>query len=393
MAMYRRIILWTTVVGGFVCSTPGSADNGKSKTGSGKTAGAGLAPGKSAPTKPPLPALSALDKATIDELSRISGVRVDVDPKSEDVVVTSKTFTDGLLKKAASIRRLRRISIGNSKTVTDAGVKSLFGHPGLVSVSLVETSVTDACTKTLASIPELDNVNLSRTGIASGALVAFHGNKSLTFLNLSHTAVDDAALASFAFIHELRDVNLTGTRVTDKGLPLLSRAKKLDNLNLSLTRVTDAGLKAVAAVPTLTTLNLRATKVTSAGMKHLASGAAPIGELILTETTVGDKGLATLSASKSMRSTLHTLVLKNAKVTDAGMGDAAKLPLLGDLDVSFTAVTDAGLKKLEKSKLAVINVQSAPVTPTGVAALMSAVPRIVVNGKPLPGKAPTAAGS
>jgi internalin A len=128
-----------------------------------------------------------------------------------------------------------------------------------------------------------------------------------------------------ARLEELRDLNLSETPITDAGLKELSRLQQLRRLNLSgCAKVTDAGVKALTAHTGLQVLWLPGCeKVTDAALKDLS------GLKELQEVEIGNCKL----------------------VTDAGLKELTRLPKLTRLDITRTAVTDAGLKEMLTSRL------------------------------------------
>ena len=179
-------------------------------------------------------------------------------------------------------------------------------------------------------------------------------------------------------------LDLTSRKVTDAGLKELSGLKNLEVLLLQETMVTDAGLKELGSLTNLRSLFLPADRVKGAGFKDLAGLKNLVmidgykkedfsDELLL---GLGHAGLLpALNNDSGQRRKLTTLDLSGTAVTDAGLKGLAGLTDLVELDLSGTRATGAGCSGLGGLKsLKSLNLSDANVTDLGlkgVAALQS----------------------
>ena len=95
-----------------------------------------------------------------------------------------------------------------------------------------------------------------------------------------------------------------------------------------------SGLVPLQKLPHLVTLDLGGTWLNDNGVQMLA-GFEKLSWLSLAGTRIGDEALVHLPGS------LLTLYLLRTKVTDAGMPALHRLPLLRELDLRETAVSEA----------------------------------------------------
>ncbi len=201
--------------------------------------------------------------------------------------------------------------------MTDAGLKELARIEGLESLDLDETAVTDDGLKILAGM------RLRRLTVPTEAR---------TDVGLKHC---------LAALHSPLQLRLSGWQVTDKGLKEVLPLKRLERLDLECTGISDAGLKELRALNRLRSLDLRGTLVTDDGLKELAG--MRLTELKIPGEAQTDVGLEHYLAA--LESPTH-LVLKDWKVTDEGLKGLARIKQLRSLNLSYTQVTDAGVKRL-----------------------------------------------
>ena len=139
-------------------------------------------------------------------------------------------------------------------------------------------------------------------------------------------------------------------------------------------------MKILADMPSLHTLNLRDTKVTDAGLVHLAR-IKGLSDLNLSGTNVLGSGLSHLKAKPD----LERLSLADTLVGDDSLGELAGCPNLSFLNLSETTITDAGLNKLQAVRnLRTVSLAATDVTKAGVDQLKSAIRGLSVEWSPPP---------
>ncbi len=194
--------------------------------------------------------------------------------------------------------KLRRLSIGDSRAITGAGLAPL------------------------ARLPELETLSLS-----------------------SH-AVDDEALRSVSSCPKLKSLSVSwSSRVSDAGVANLARLKTLSDLRLHWGEgLTDESLRHLSALSGLKTLRLwGAGKLTDGGLEPL-SKLTGLEDLTLSHSTSWTAaGLAKLETLRSLR----VLTLGYAPVDDETLKTLGRLPALEEIWLRGLEVTDAGLLELK----------------------------------------------
>jgi hypothetical protein len=133
-----------------------------------------------------------------------------------------------------------------------------------------------------------------------------------------------------------------GTKISDAGLTKLASFKSLTTLTLSGRQLTDKALQALRAAGVLHALS-RASAVSGRRPTRLDDVTA----LDLSETAVTDAGLKELADLTGLTS-LHLI---RTRVTDAGLKEVASYEGLASLSlVLCPKVSDAGLKELATLK-------------------------------------------
>lgn len=300
---------------------------------------------------------------------------------------------DGDLVHLAALPDLRTLDLSSSK-VTDAGMPTLAGIRSLRSLKLVSTTVGDDGVAALSGLPELATLGLDRTPITDKALVAASGLAKLRWLQISETDVTAEGLRALGNARALRllDVGRMNSFTPDmmeaigaiKGLESLSlRNNDLDplmaglegsgikRLGISNARLSDAGGVSLGALARLTNLTVLNTQIGDATIAAVAG--LPDLELIqATGTAITD----TSGPDLARLAKLKTLWIGQTKVGDGLLPHLAGLPL-ESLALDETAVTDAGLKALEKiTTLKNLSITKTAVTDAGAGALQAALPAL-----------------
>jgi hypothetical protein len=147
--------------------------------------------------------------------------------------------------------------------------------------------------------------------------------------------------------------------------------KSLQTLSLTNTSVGDAGLARLKALPALERLNLSGnTRVTNAGLKALADFPTLV-DFRLQSRLVTDDGLVAFKACKKLR----YLSLQNAPVTKAGLAHLSGMKRLLTLGLFGSAVGDDSLDTLKGfTGLQALDIVGTKVTKAGARELSAALP-------------------
>ena len=158
--------------------------------------------------------------------------------------------------------------------------------------------------------------------------IIFHGSQ-----------VNNHVLPHLRHFSKLRILRLTNTSVDDAGLRHLSQMDHLHTLSLRGSRVHGDGLTHLADLPDLSNLFLDRLPITDKALQPMKDH-EKLRNLSLNDCAVTDEGLGHLSKR------LHKVSLAGAQITDRGLLQLSRLRSLKELDVSYTSVTDAGMKHL-----------------------------------------------
>lgn len=262
--------------------------------------------------------------------------------------------------------RLRGLVLLNcSPSVRDADVEALVsalaGSLRLLHLGITGRMLTDAAGEHLSRLTSLAVLNLSgctrltdATFLGLGAL-----GRTLTELSLSNTSVSDAGAASVSRMPLLRALDMSGcVRLTPAVLTHLPASLAMLNVQVTsvLTDGTPPAALDAAALPMLTDLDASyAEDLTSwtplGGVAprlralDLSLSALRDGDAVSGPGLPGIGACATLAAMCALR---HLNLSHCGALGDEAARGAASLPLLESLRMSFTGVTDAGVRSLAK---------------------------------------------
>ena len=138
--------------------------------------------------------------------------------------------TDGSLANLDKLPSLRDLSIGDSRSITDAGMVHLSKFKQLDSLSLRGTAVTDRGLAHLSGLTGLQSLMLAGGAFSDEGMQHIGGLTELQSLRLSETSVGDVGVGHLARLEKLRNLDLTPSAVTDAGLQSLSKLSNLKNL-------------------------------------------------------------------------------------------------------------------------------------------------------------------
>jgi Leucine-rich repeat (LRR) protein len=215
--------------------------------------------------------------------------------------------------------------------------------------------LTDEGIQGLERIPCLEDLQLSETTVSSVSHLS--ACKRLRTLNLEGCVrLTHSGIVGLEFIPTLENVNLSRTNLTD--ISHFSTCRALKTLNLfDCANITDTSLSGIDTIPSLTELNLEKTKITDASKwllrcvalkilnlrdcRQLGDGSLGVlpllEELDITGTRITN--VSFLSACKSLKK----LYAFGSDLTDDGIRGLEQIPTLVDVEFEMTKVTNPTL--------------------------------------------------
>jgi internalin A len=337
-----------------------------------------------------------------------------------EVSLARTNATDDDVAFVAQIKTLKRVDLSFTY-VTDLGVKELRGLRQLEDLDLeTAEALTDAAMNYVREIPTLKRLKVRGVDITDAGMPAIGHMTGLVALDLSHTMIEDVGLEVLPSLGQLEELKIGGNMITGLNLNFLKLLPKLKRLSLNgaqrrnagacwTPRITDLDLDTIALLSGLEELDLGIGIGLGRGGKPAAPGG---GNCRLTGgLQITDLGATKLAKLKNLK----RLNLSGAKLTPASLKVLAGLPLerlnlyacetLDDsaaavlmempsltlIDLSYTSVTDKGLKQLAKlPALKNLYLTETKVTPDAVAAFKASHPKTFVSWakRPAPRGAP-----
>lgn len=342
-------------------------------------------------------------------------------------------FKPGFFKSIKSHPALETIALGGG--ADSATVKELPDGPPIKELRLQGATLTSDDFAALASVPSLRSINVRLDGTKPTVLRPLHKAKALEALAVDGfeplTAEDvggfaglkelkclcpaesDAFFEAVAKLKHLRSLRVAAARpasgpegvvtgaaklatltdlatlridspVGDANLKALSSLKNLEVLSFYTDGVTAEGIKALKAFPKLTSLQLYASSrrdrsLLSDDAFNELKGVTGLTVLQLPYGQVSDAG-ATAIASLANLEVLDLTGMKSS--ADKVAPHIAKLQKLRELNLAMSDLTDTGLKDLANLKeLATLKTGGTRVSPSGVAALKQALPKLKVDSR------------
>lgn len=288
---------------------------------------------------------------------RISGIRG-----------VHKTLESDVIGRIGEARNLVYLSVFGCDPINDASLAAISNCRDLIWLDVKETRVTDAAMKHLRSMHRLQRLEMRDTGVTGSGLatipevplrwVALAGPAPPGFdrivgrfpgLRVLHVYSDEngdkEARLLVRALPRLIYLELRYARLTDDALADLAELKDVSGLDLSNTRVTGTGLRHLARLSRLRELKLDYAPLRADSLKAIGR-INRLRELSIGDTDVNDASIASLAG---MNPHLSVLNLSKTRVTDAGLKHLSVIRTLQELDLTETAVTPDGLRRLKEA--------------------------------------------
>ena len=188
---------------------------------------------ESAQKQPRFAALTVEDLKTLKEI-RLGGHRAS---DNKHVFIEAAEF-----RFLAALPALEKANLGEVDGFTDEALGYVASITTLTELNLGDAWVTDAGLKALSKLKNLRRLQLGWTrDVGDAGLPLLLPCANLEFLGLGGTKVTDAGLPVLAKLPRLKELHLQGTAVTDAGFQSLAAVKSLSTVQLGKKSKVSAG--------------------------------------------------------------------------------------------------------------------------------------------------------
>jgi len=295
---------------------------------------------------------------TMKVLSRI--------PTIEDLCVSHCGITDQGVICLKELGALRILNLqGCSQLTQNAISHTLEKLPHLQELNLSCIPAVQRIPKSLAG--HLISLLVGNTGFRDESIVELSGFSCLEILDLDSCRVGGtSAMQMIGTLTNLTSLNLADTDFSDTGIQYLNNLKGLEKLSLYCCNISNLKLGGIRHLSNLKSLNLDVHGITDRGLICLLS-LPHLKRLDLFSACLSDDGMLSLLQLSDLEelevcggrltslgveyiSKLSTLtrlnVSQNSRICDEGAFHLSRLTKLKNLNISYTAVTSAGVREL-----------------------------------------------
>lgn len=260
--------------------------------------------------------------------------------------------------------RARKVTVEQADKRPDAAV---------TKVELFDDGITDDDLFYLTAFPQLGELSLRSKSITDAGLVYVEGHPTLRALTLGFTKITDKGLARLKSLADLRSLDLEDSQITTAGLANLEAFQKLERVSLpdwAFSRYREVageeGLAHLRKLPNLRDVSLpMGASVTDKELAHVT--AIPLLEnLRIPNSRLTDEGMRLLGQCTRLR----ILEVSSKTITDDGLVHLKELRHLRELHLDRTRITGAGLVHLRAlTELEVLDLADSAITDAELAHL------------------------
>lgn len=264
------------------------------------------------------------------------------DLDSTDQTQESQSFkTDAELAAyyQTSAARASKLLLDHSK-ISDSGLRVISGDTTLLALNCSKSRITDLSGSVISTLRRLETLEVNDNKIGDAFFKNFSSLKQLLVLSSGRNKITDSGLAYLKDI-PLRELNLSGTAVGNGGMVFLAKLP-LRKLILSYTKVGNDGL-ANLSTTRIDDLRLVSSNITGEGLKHIQKMQF-LTRLHAGKNHIGSEGRPYFKSLTSLKS----LDLENAGLTDADIKEIATLTNLDNLSLNNNDLSAKSLQYLSK---------------------------------------------
>lgn len=188
------------------------------------------------------------------------------------------------------------------------------------------------CTNNLPTIWWASNNRMKLQGLV--------GAPSLEILRIESCGIDDEQFRKLKSVSSLKQIYIQFGLMSGEGLSIVEGLPNLIALILEHNVLNDRGFRSFSGSASLKSVYLGHNALSDRSVKHLVKAGVPeLGFLNLHQNAVTDACVGDLARLKNLK----TLVLSSTQVTGEGL---EKCESIEKLDLAFTRVTSAGIRSL-----------------------------------------------
>jgi hypothetical protein len=278
--------------------------------------------------------------------------------------------SDGVIGLLREVPSLRRLELGGSRELSDAGLRELRWLPQIVELELSEYpggKITDAGLEVLGELRELrrfemtwqrgvsdaglahlqrceklERVNVMGSLSGDGLVEALRGKVHLRELQAG-AQLTDARLRAMRDLPALRAVLLDG-RITDAGIASLAGWRGVEEVDVfwHANEVTAFGIAAMEGLPDLEVLGCDGRLADNTALAAMG-GFGKLKRLRIQEAVATDVGFAALARSESLEAIWGRVC---EGFGDVGFAAFAQMPRLARMGIGLGNVSEAVLERL-----------------------------------------------
>lgn len=196
-------------------------------------------------------------------------------------------------------------------------------------------------------------------------------------LSIDNTGATPAGYEHLRRLTSLREISFIGTRLGEPGRKFIGQQTLLGHIDADRADLNDDWLIELPAMDRLTFLSLDETEgITDAGIVHIARH-KNIEHLFLSYTHLTDEGLKAIQTIR----TLKRVWMEKTKISDAGMEGFRQIPGIEEIGIAYTEVTNEGLMRLSDiSSLKKVGVKGCSnITPDAIRRFRAVRPEVFVE--------------
>lgn len=150
-----------------------------------------------------------------------------------------------------------------TKSITDATLKQVSQHPGLLGINISgKSTVTPAGIAELKKCPLLTNLNFGGVSVTPELLNSVTQLSELQTFSIADVPVSSEMVGMIAKLGNLESLNLYNAGITDDDAAQIAMLTKLKVLLLEKSKITDKGLASLKSLSALTMFSVRGLAVT-----------------------------------------------------------------------------------------------------------------------------------